>query len=1563
MSSDLLEILRSLNPSEPNGFEGLIAALLESLTGRHFNLALSGSQEGRDMSSRQVYANLVAVECKRYGPNTTLDSRELLGELAQVERSIPDLDIWVLVASRDVPSQLEEALHETAADYGIEFLSISSGDGSPSSLEALCAYSPEIVIAHQGVRSVAEPEKVGALLQQVSVHPQYQQRVEALKAAFSSPLVGYENWRSKQNGWFLSCLKSERETRANFGQPINVEDKGITLIRREAAWASMSEWLRAWTTSRALRVVLGEEGDGKTWSVASWLSQNVRNTDEFPAVVFLSSTDVNSQDPAILLSNVISRRLRSVSGDQAQRRLCRWMRRSSGGTPLLLLVLDGINQHRGRDWWRALLEKLAEDPWREHVAVVLTCRTSYWQPYFSSLRHLSASVLTIPPYDDSELDAALARHNLHRDEIHDDLMLLIRKPRYFDLMVKHRDRIAESGDVTIARLIYEDWRDRLGRKQGVPLTDEDFRSVIRRLAGTYQCKGPLLSDQDIANTLPLFEDRQSSFEELRTGGVLQPREGMYEVDRRLLTYGFGLLLADQVAQAAANKSDLRETIAAWLEPQAEMDIKAEICEFAALHALGIGSLPSDAKAALLHAWIDSRNPRQQAESDFTAYLPVDPQSYVELAETVWSDTCDNAWAQELLIRSFLRWHATPKVSPVLRSAFERWLGFVHIYGSPFGRETTEDAEEARQQISQRVGKELQRGPFSFADYPLTAIQDDGQMRLGRAALAVISYLPRNQFIHAIAVGCVAEAIMGRPHKYDLFAWVVRTSSQAVWSDVRKEVIHLLSSGSEVAQQSAYRLLSFEGSQDAHGIQETMPESLFPPNQLMERHRQDPCTSGFTWTAEDCIICLPRLDLPVDWVARQIKEYCIDPDLPVPNDLKFRFSSLAGKIDTRSVWLVLGPTEADHLLETYEPALAAYAASSLADLVRTIARQIEERQGMSRRQLSYHLTQPYLILTSEDKEAIYRAWDQLISEADTWGEAEETAEMFLFKVVLVNLSGDGQLSCLLRRPESALDLLDYKQRFLPIGDWGLVRDQLEHATSTKSLSRILWFISAHPSSVPHDILGTSVMPLLNHEDSFVRSLVLEIAYGAKEVASIETVIQRGWKWSTSSKELENHWGSLVLCQHGLSMPFAELCSRVHPMYLGYAVVCRGNRPSEVRTYAESIHQVWSRLSTVTPAVPVDLPDLTVDSSVTRDVRRFNLRGFPEGTFSRSVTFRSPHESWGGSKGKGLDLAELDPSSFDERQQKLLKIAREAVEQQEAAGNLWFGREFRRAGLDEVVKQRPDLVAKWVQAAITDDSDALCHLNRSSSFYAALCAALLGEDVDKAVALYWRLQEAGARVHVIDQDTGMEILDFDLFSVPPSDTLTNAWKSKLEQCNTDQELLKVAVLSQYGTGKDWLWSYIAERVESAAPVDRARSILLLGFFDDQKALEALQQLLQSQPDTWLRKLAKTSKQRWDRNTWAKHWFRRFLTVEDDVTAWASFRLFLQCIDTRFWFWRQDSEAAVGDGNVGVQRRMFLRDNMESIRKSIRDNEKDLAEQFLGHKILNGQVWPWMPFSLTP
>jgi hypothetical protein len=1554
--SDLFNILRQVRPAGPDGFEGLIAALLEGLAGRHFDLATSGAQEGRDMSSRRANSNVVAVECKRYGQNTELNERELLGELVQVGQDISDLDLWVLVASREVPSQLTEALNRLAAEKGIGFFSISSGDGTPSSLEVLCAHSPETVCSRSGVSAVIDAEPLKTLLRRIAEHPNYQGRLSELKTNFSSPLAGYDNWRARHNRWFIETLKSDQEARASHGQPINIEEPGVMLIRRDSASRSLDEWWQGWGGSHEFLAALGEEGDGKTWAVVSWLSERIKHTSDFPAVIFLSSTDVPSADAGTtalkpLFADIISRQLPGASREQAERRLDRWLVRPLGQSSLLLLILDGINERGGHGWWRGLLEQLAGEPWCNQVAVLITCRASYWGRYFSKLRRLPASFFTIGPYDEAELAEALSYQGLRREDVQDSVLPLIRKPRYFDLMVRHHARITESGDVTPARLIYEDWRDRYERKRAITLTDDEFQDVIRRLA--HEGATNQLSGQDVADALPALSDKKSTFEELQTGGVLHLIRGRYKVDDRLLVYGLGLLLVDQLEQSSAGGQDPRETIAGWLEPHADMDIKAAICEFAALHALGLSALPPDSKVALLESWVGSRNPTENTESNLTAYIPLNPQAYVALAESVWSDSYDNRWAQELLTRAFLRWAEAPQVSMVLHAAFERWLGFVHIQGSPFSRDTTEEAEKATREISERLGKTVELGPIEFAGYPLTVIEDDGQLRLARVALAVISHLPRNRFIRSIAVGCLAEAITGRPDKYELFAWVLRTSPQDIWPDLRREVSRLLGVDSAVTRQAAHRLLSYEGGVEAQGLLETIPEDGIPLSELYARHLEDPCTSGFTWSAENCVACLQREDLPVRLVARHGERYFVNPSLPVPDSLKAKFGSLTEGINTQNLWVALGSTSTDHELKTYEPALAAFAPEPLAALIRSTVRQIASRRGMARRQLSIALVSRYPVLGEEERAAVRAAWEDLISQTDGWGEDEKDAEMFIFKVVLAQ-AGDGetQLGALLSRPEESPDLLVYRHEFLPIKDWDLIRIGLGNAADAKTISRVLWFLSAHSSIIPHDLLNASVVPLLNYQDNVVKSLVLKLIYGAKEADAISRVVRGEWCWVPSDDGFQNHWGSLILSEYGEGLPFEELSRRASPNYLGYAVTCRGNKPDELQAYAELVHQLWLRLGAKGPDLPLDVPPFNVESSASGEVHRVSRRGLTDDSSTRSIRLVSPYSTRGGMEESGdQDFADWSAGEFVERRRRLWEIIREAIEQQQAAGNTWFSQKFEGSALNEVVEGHSDLLAEWLSGQLSDMTICRC-----SSFYSTLCSVLLERQPAKGVELYSRLQEVAGRTRVVDRDTKIDLLDFALFDATPSEAMTGVWRRELERCDTDREIMKIALLAQHGTGGDWLRSYVWERIDSRVPVDKARAIVLSGFLDDHQSLEVIRRLARSEFEVWPVELARSAEERRDRNSWAKYWFHRFLMEDDDTTAWAAFRLLLRCVDSRFWFWREQVEKDSGD-EIRHGRETFLNCNHDDIRNSIRDNEKDVAEQFLGQQIMGRQVWPWM------
>lgn len=1562
MSHNLADILQQLPDSGPSGFEGLIAALLSHLTGRQFHLAQSGTQEGRDISSRHTNANVIAVECKRYRSGTGLKKRELLGEIVEVLIDIPDLDIWVLVASRDVPSRLHEALHRATSDRGVELFIISDGDASPSSLEVLCAHAPALVAAHVAQHLPVDVPRLQQILTEIAATPDFADRVAQLRSTLLTPLLGYDNWRVEQNQWLTRCFQSESEAHAHFGQLLNVAQQDVQLIARHAAWQELDLWFRSWKDTHRPLAVLGEEGDGKTWAVASWVHRKTAHDTQWPPVVFISSADIDTNEPLDMIVHAVAQRSPTLSKEQVRKRVQHWLQKSNVDDPLFLLVLDGINERYEVNWWRALLEKLRAEPWCNSIAVIITCRTGYWQQ-FASLRSVTAALYTIEPYDDQELDTALVAHGLHRSDIQLDLLPLARKPRYFDLLVQHRTRVAESGDFTVARLIYEDWRDRLARKRNFALDDNNFQNLLRELVRKYLEGEKSIRPNQLVEFVS-FPDRQV-VEELRTSGVFREHHGRYEVQKPHLVLGLALLLVEEVEDATQHGRDITETIASWLEPHAAMDIKAQICEAAALRALELPDLARSAKTGLLRAWLTSQNVGQTAATNVSAYFPIDPASYFELAEIIWSDAVDHTWGQKVLMHTFLHWITRQEVAhlPLWQEVCMRWLSFVHRFGSPYQRDMTDpEHHKIQRAIEERVGSALPLGQFSLAGYQFTVIDDDGLLALGRVALALVSHIPRASFTHAIAVGCVAEAIMGRPGKYDEFAWVIRTSPQPVWNEVRSEVTHLLATNNHLAQEAAYHLLSFVGNAEAYQLQETLPNDLFPPHSLREHHQSDPCVSGLSWSRRECEQCVSRTDISASWIARQIKRYCIDPHLPVPEDIGQRLAPLAETIDVQSMHIVLAHTSADHAFEEYEPSLCAYASQELASVVRRLVLHIAERKGLPLRQLSLFLKQDSLICQQVEHDAIYQAWSKLrINNAGN--EHAEVAEEFLFPQVLRPLDAQHQLTLLWNRPEQAPDLLRCEYYFQPLADWGTAWHYLATARNANTVFRVLWFLSVHATAIPPVDVETKILPLLTHDNTRVRGRVLRVILAAQAQRALELVVGGSWTWHASYNDEENHWGSLVLSEHGQQLSFADITRRVYPAYIGYAVQCRGNKTDEVEAYAQIWHRQWLHLGADPTDVPIDAPPIALETSPIDDsVTHLHRRRLADNADPPSLIIS--RATWGGEDEVSVSDVQDMLGGSEEMEQRWNEGRREggerfieAIEQQIDAGNHWFAHRFFPDAFQQVWQVRPDLVKQWVTNALSEQTDGQRRLQRGSTFYEALCEMLLQNDPEQGLQLYWQLHTTPLYVFTQDSNTNIRLIDYALFRAHPTAEIQAAWQQRLERCTSDQELLRMVIAAQAGQAQDWLWSYIKQTVDSDEPLAHMRAITLLGLFDAEESAQQLTELRSQLPDTWMRDLVDASLERWQRNSWAKHWFRRFLTVQDNVEAWAAFRLLLRCVDQRFWLWHPQIVAEVGNDVMPSNRAPFLEDNLDDIERNARKNQDSFEKHFLGHKVKHRQLWPWM------
>uniref|UniRef100_UPI00405719D0 hypothetical protein n=1 Tax=Candidatus Electronema sp. TaxID=2698783 RepID=UPI00405719D0 len=262
------------------------------------------------------------------------------------------------------------------------------------------------------------------------------------------------------------------------------------------------------------------------------------------------------------------------------------------------------------------------------------------------------------------------------------------------------------------------------------------------------------------------------------------------------------------------------------------------------------------------------------------------------------------------------------------------------------------------------------------------------------------------------------------------------------------------------------------------------------------------------------------------------------------------------------------------------------------------------------------------------------------------------------------------------------------------------------------------------------------------------------------------------------------------------------------------------------------------------------------------------------------------------------------------------------------------------LAEVIKLCPEYVGQWVETGV--DHNMIRH---RQFFYESLCEVILEKQPEQGKRLFWKLHRNKIK----------RIVEF-VFSAGDSREVLSIRHSLLKKAVTDNDLFEITFLAQKHDRHEWLKETITAYLQSDFSLDVANGLFMLGFMDDSSASERLDAWIAKKP-SWLRSCAEQAKRIHERNQWAHHWFERFVNHEETLQAWAAFRLFLRCVDRRFWLW---GEEMIYSLEVPYERFEHYRACRDSIMKATRENEKNhfkLQENLVGCKVQENQLWPWL------
>ena len=634
---------------------------------------------------------------------------------------MPGLDVFVVAVTKE-QNQLKLRLETKSTETGLDIVYLALGD-VPSGLGALCVehwvvlreFFPDLdATSDDWVRTQRESAKVREIMSLV--------RAE-IRGLATRKLVSEKAADERSRRWSQSGVAAESHNRVLVNEAIS----------RPRFQVLLEDW---WAAAKAgIAVLEGEEGTGKTWVAAAFAESS--NASDAQVVFWLDSL---TWSKAVSVEEIIHLALSGIfpPGDDRLPRLKRKVFQRWSGT---LVILDGANE---RDGWDAK-ERLLYN-YRQHsaellsrVRLIFTSRPLEHRPRVGRNFWHGATMIPVGSFDATEFANALARFapGVQPNEFTDRVRELAVIPRYFQLCIRLKERLASLSHLNKQMLLWADLEDKLNHRDpqwlamGAELNATPAQ-ILARLAqriGWPTSASVPVANEELQRHLPNFQKVCNDLAQQRI--VLGSDLGETQLSGDHLILGWALALRSFAEDRANEDGDsLCDGLQRLLEPAASNDDKARAVHVAALLSL-LGSdahNPStqNARVALIRLWASHHNATVSAE-DLEFFIGSDLPAYAVAVEAFFRTHLSGNFESTLIQPLARMWRDQRGDVGTLRAVLVRWLRLIFpgdASGSKDGKKT----------------------PPAYFQAAATA----EQMRLSYAAIGVISFQPELQLLPALA---------------------------------------------------------------------------------------------------------------------------------------------------------------------------------------------------------------------------------------------------------------------------------------------------------------------------------------------------------------------------------------------------------------------------------------------------------------------------------------------------------------------------------------------------------------------------------------------------------------------------------------------------------------------------------------------------------------------------------------------------------------------------------------------------------------------------------------------
>jgi len=1527
--------------SKSSKLEHLAVALVGKILGVPIAVAKSGFQHGGDAGPAGRQGRRFRLECKKYSDTTSLSDRELLGEIDQALSRDPALEAWFLVATRNVPEQLEQALFQKGEREGIPIVIFDWKSNGLASLAALCAVDPDLVEAEFS----KDAGNYARALQSVAADA-----IDSLRRDMQSWCLGFESLRTRSHERVRNIWNSPRTSQTELGQNAagGAQSKRI---QRATPCDALEKWWDNTANADSPAAVFGWEGVGKTWSILDWMIDHLDNQ---PIVLIVpsSSAAILTSVSETRIKQFLAERLYELSGVRSAthwlRRLEYLLKRPATEGPVLTIFLDGLNQEASIPWLQ-LLKTLQGECFSGKVRVIVSTRKHHFEDKLASLRGLlvPAQAIEIGVYDNAaggELDQILAFEGLTRADLHPDLIELARTPRLFSLVIKFRDRLVEAGQVTVHRLLWEYGRDTLGTRAGNSFSENEWQDWLKEIAQEYRngfkeytvkSLGESISRPDLAE-----KEVYTRLSDIIDGRfAVHSTTGRYQFAPTIISHALGVALLTYLDSGTeSNFEELHSKLEQWLDPISGLDERAEILRASVSVLVEQKSRPRLLAGLLVTSWLQTQNISDAHRKELAALAPDLVSALLDAIEQSESHTHASArlWSMNAL-RSIPR--DNQAAAAEIFSRITKWFSIVSRDVSP-QHGSHEDFEKKRaERFMRRIGTDSS-GKIMVCGIDLE-LNELNHGTLQMVAPSIMEGFPLAMAISVFTTAAATLAIRDRCEGWDGLKWlcllneidpdVTASALQAHAASLRlykpETGVH-----PNLSVRIAALLLYLTGQEQDEDEAANIDPHIDQWWSYEKDYLSNPARSLFALERRHAEIALNDNSTRLVYRIQRTKELWLDPGFKPPESFAVELREAARLLDVSKLNRQGHYTVEDHDFEEIECALARCAPELLAALMRKKLQEAASCPSESRYWCSLHVVD-HLLLAGPDEAKAVKQLRLSCTDADKKNEAFVSNR--LMAVDLLGLDVQTQFNTVISADLKYI-FDDFSEILSTPGSDDVDTLISTYANGTaKQKSDLLLLLSIHPIDFSETawswIFDYAKQPEHEFSDVAFRTLALSNAMRLGKMLTAEN-----WNWGADKHDWINHYGTGALIEATQAIPFEQVAPRLAPWRVLEAARLRGDNPAEVRLATEIIGHL---LLTPNISTPDPGAELTVD--------REKTNSWPF-SFSAEPRTTQPQE----------DIREYFAGLDADTQLKAHQLASETaysrIKEARASGAKLYLANLAAADFESALKHAPELVHSWLDGYKEHSADFRRRVLSAENAFFSICEALLAQDPYRGIGLWRALREISTIRYL--GEASVEDLLLMVFRVPDSLEINKLREELLEPVHspTDQALLNLALAATINGKSEWLKNMIEADKNSALAWKRKRGEVLSGF----TANNALP-ITNAWPDGEIKTSHESLKKRSARFRWieacAHHWWKTFLDADTPDKAYAAWILFLQSADRRTRIWIQQETLPDSANNFSKVKLSHVRLNHNKLKRAMEKREEKFDKELFNRDTYTG-IGPW-------